>query len=246
MTIQLRTFLRCFWRTYFIGANFNTRGLQNIGLVFAMDPGLRSLYKDPKKLYRARKRYLELYNTHPFWTPLLVGYFLFLETRIAQEIVSPQSLNKVKTTATNTLSAIGDSFFGGSLLIFWSLVCSNLLVRGLWWITFVWLFFFLLAIQAFKVTTFWFGWNRGLIFLQQLRQMNLVNWGQRIKIVNAVLLVLLLVAINPFFGSIWLFAFALMGLGILSWSIAKGFMCREFLISGILLGIMVLLVFIRS
>ncbi|HMB30985.1 MAG TPA: PTS system mannose/fructose/sorbose family transporter subunit IID [Desulfohalobiaceae bacterium] len=239
MKVQISTLICCFWRTYFIGANFNTRGLQNIGLVYAMDPGLRSLYRDAKKLYKARKRYLELYNSHPYWTPLLVGYFLFLETKIAQGLVSPQSLKKVKTTATNTLSAIGDSFFGGSLLIFWSLVCIILLLTGLWKLAFLWLIIVMAAIQGFKMATFWLGWTRGLTFLQKLKHMNLVNWGQRIKICNALLLVWILIEVNPFSMSSPIFLLALTVLGIMSWCIAQRLICREILISGILFAMIV-------
>ncbi len=239
MKVQLSTLICCFWRTYFIGANFNTRGLQNIGLAYAMDPGLRSLYKDDKKLYTARRRYLELYNSHPYWAPLLVGYFLFLETKISQGIVPPQSLSKVKTTATNTLSAIGDSFFGGSLLVFWSLVCIILLLFEFWQLAFVWLVINLVAIQCFKVTTFWLGWTRGLTFLQQLKHMNLVNWGQRIKMINAVLLVLILVELNPLSMLSPIFLLALVVLGIMSWCIAQRLICREILISGVLCAMIV-------
>ncbi|GKT34188.1 hypothetical protein ADUPG1_002760, partial [Aduncisulcus paluster] len=38
-------------------AGFNTRGLQNIGFSYAMQPGLEAIYDDHAELVKARKRY---------------------------------------------------------------------------------------------------------------------------------------------------------------------------------------------
>ncbi|HKI81550.1 MAG TPA: PTS system mannose/fructose/sorbose family transporter subunit IID, partial [Pseudodesulfovibrio sp.] len=50
-------FLRSFIRCYLTGAAFNTRGMQNIGLMYAMLPGLEAIHEDPKDLKAALKRY---------------------------------------------------------------------------------------------------------------------------------------------------------------------------------------------
>lgn len=197
MPLKLKTLLHCFWRTYFIGANYNTRGLQNLGLAYAMDPGLKVLYPQPAELKQARKRYLKLFNSHPYWVPLLVGYFLFLESRISKGLLSAQAMNKVKNTTAYTLSAIGDSFFGGSVLVFWSLVCCLFLIQDWYWLALFWFIFCFLLLQAFRLLTFWLGWLRGLTFLQQLKGLNLINWGQRVKFLNAGLIVLLWYEIYP-------------------------------------------------
>jgi PTS system mannose-specific IID component len=194
---ELKTLMRCFVRTYFIGAAFNTRGLQNIGLAYAMEPGLKAFYTDEKELKKARKRHLALYNTHPYWTPLLVGYFLFLEAKTARGLLAPSSLNKVKSTAAYTLSAIGDSFFGGSLLVCWSLIATLLSLTLSAWAGLAWLGVSLVCLQVFKLSTFWLGWRQGLTFFEKLRRLNLINWGQRIKYVNAGLLLGLWLVMYP-------------------------------------------------
>ncbi|MFO8032840.1 MAG: PTS system mannose/fructose/sorbose family transporter subunit IID [Desulfohalobiaceae bacterium] len=213
MSLKLKTLLHCFWRTYFIGANFNTRGLQNLGLAYAMDPGLKMLYPGPAELKQARKRYLSLFNSHPYWVPLLVGYFLFLESRIAKGLLPAQAMNKVKNTTAYTLSAIGDSFFGGSVLVLWSLVCCLVLIQGWYWLALLWFVFCFLLLQAFRLLTFWLGWLRGLTFLQQLKGLNLINWGQRVKVLNAGLIVLLWYNIYPLSreGPLFLLVTALAG-----------------------------------
>ncbi|GFM32831.1 PTS 3-keto-L-gulonate transporter subunit IIA [Desulfovibrio subterraneus] len=192
-----RTLLRCFLRTYLVGAAFNTRGLQNVGIVYAMEPGLRAIYPDPKQRRDARKRYLKHYNTHPFWTPLLVGTFLSLEALIARGKAPPEMLTTLKDTTTYTLSAIGDSVFGGSFLVFWSLTTTCMLVANLHWAALCWTGLLFLSLQAFKLFTFAAGLRGGLKVLNMLRNWDLINWGERLKLANAVVLVILLYEVWP-------------------------------------------------
>ncbi len=188
MSIGYKTLLLCFLRTYCMGANFNNKGLQNIGLAFALDPGLKALYAEERQLMEARERYLAPYNSHPWWNPMLVGYFLFLESHISKGTLSAQSMEGIRNAATHTLSALGDSFFGGSIQVLWSLACVLLLLGGLYWAAVVWLLLPLLCLQAFKLTTFWLGWSKGLNLLQKIREMDLMGCAERVKMLNALLI----------------------------------------------------------
>lgn len=181
--------LRCLLRTWLVGAGFNTRGMQNVGLAYAMDPGLVAIYGPGDELRAARKRYAVHYNTHPFWTPLLVGLFLGMEKKISRGLLTAESFSSVRETTIYTLSAIGDSFFGGSLLALWSLASACLILsgHGAWAVALGVVCF--LALAAFKMTTFWLGYTEGLVSLQRLKKWDLINWGQRFKLVNAALLV---------------------------------------------------------
>lgn len=197
MGLNGKTLISCFLRTYLVGAAFNTRGMQNIGLSYAMEPGLSALYDDAKRLRRARKRYLRHYNTHPFWSPMLVGFFLFLEVKIAQNILSEESLSEIKETTVYTLSAIGDAFFGGSLFVFWSLSTALLALNGLVGWALGWTVLWLVCFQLFKGYTFLHGLKDGLSFLQRLKRWDMINWSGRVKIANALLLVILWISIFP-------------------------------------------------
>lgn len=184
-----RILLLCFLRSYLVGAAFNTRGHQNIGIVFAMEPGLRAIYPDPRARREARKRYLRHFHTHPFWAPLLVGTFLSLEARIARGAFPVEVLRSLKDTTAYTLSAIGDSVFGGSMLVFWSLTTCALMVSGDNGAAFLWSLVLFVALQVFKLFTFAAGLREGLKVLQRLRQWDLINWGEKLKLCNAAVLV---------------------------------------------------------
>jgi mannose/fructose/N-acetylgalactosamine-specific phosphotransferase system component IID len=222
-----KTLLQCYLRTYLVGANFNTRGMQNVGFCYAIDPGLEVLHTNPKGLRRARKRYLQHYNTHPFWTPLLVGFFLYLERKVARGLLSEKGVGSIRETTVHTLSAIGDSFFGGAILVLWALSTIHLwlllgsipLILGL---TFAWL----LSLQAFKLYTLYKGYKDGLLFLQRLRQWDLINWGQTVKIVNAFLIVGLWLKIFPFPGAAYWILVAL-AMCTLAWVASKLYWARE-------------------
>jgi len=239
MKPELRTLLRCFLRTYFIGAAFNTRGLQNIGLAYAMDPGLQAFYRDPKSLKQARKRHLTVYNTHPYWTPLLVGYFLFLEAKTSRGLLAPSALNKVKTTAAYTLSAIGDSFFGGSLLVFWSLMTIMLSLTVSAWAGLLWLGVSLIALQVFKLGTFWFGWRQGLTFFEKIRRLNLINWSKRIKLVNACLVLAIWLIVYPLEHQIFPFFVSSAVLGGACLAVRQSLLPREALLAAAAAGVIV-------
>lgn len=179
--------IRSFFRSYLVGANFNTRGMQNVGLAYAMHPGLSAILKDPASLRQAVKRYVRHYNSHPFWAPCLVGIFLSTEARIASGTFPPAMLDKVKDRTTYTLSAIGDSVFAGSLLIFWALSSACLLLAGQTGAALTEGLIFFIGLQAFKVYSFWRGLLVGFLFLERLKRWDLINWGQRLKYANAAL-----------------------------------------------------------
>ncbi|CCO22785.1 PTS system mannose/fructose/sorbose family transporter subunit IID [Maridesulfovibrio hydrothermalis] len=220
-------FARCFLRCYFVGAGFNTRGLQNIGFSYAMQPGLEAIYSDPAKLSKARKRYVKHYNSHPFWAPLLVAIFLSVEMKIKEGSFPELLLDKLKNTTSYTLSAIGDSVFAGSGLIFWALATVNMLLAGHHMLAMLLGLLLFVGLQVFKGFTFWSGIHKGLGFLDELKKWDLINWGERLKFANAFLVLLLWFQLWPRPLNIyeWYGGGALAG--VLSWLIVTGKIARE-------------------
>ncbi|BBD08858.1 PTS system mannose/fructose/sorbose family transporter subunit IID [Desulfovibrio ferrophilus] len=184
-----RILFMCLMRTWLVGAGISTRGMQNLGLAYAMDPGLMAIYGGGERLRQARQRYAQHYNTHPFWTPLLVGVFLGMEKKISKGILTVDLYESVRGTTIYTLSAIGDSFFGGSVLVLWSLTTACLFLSGHGFAAIVLGVTCFAALVLFKCWTFWFGFREGLNILHRLGRWNLINWGQRFKLLNAGLLV---------------------------------------------------------
>ncbi len=159
-----------------------------MGLAFAMEPGLAVLYPDRLERGRAFDRYLKLYNTHFFWTPMLVGLFLALEVKIARGVAPAEMLDNVKTTTAFTLSAIGDTFFSASVMGLWGLSAACLAAAGQYGLLAIFAGTLFVAIQLFKAVTFLAGYTEGFQVLGRLRRWDMVNLGRRIKVANALLL----------------------------------------------------------
>ena len=191
------TFLLVFLRTYLVGAAFNMRGLQNVGFMYAMDPGLATIHQDPMELRKARNRYARHYNCHPYWTPLVAGMLLHTESEIARGRMSPAAFDTIRDTTVNTLSALGDSVFGGTLLVTWALGMAALLASGHAGLALAVSAALFCALQAFKLAIFVAGLRFGLSALFWLRRWDLINWGERLKIGNALLLLLFLIICLP-------------------------------------------------
>ena len=195
--ISVAVLLRCFLRCYLVGAAFNTRGMQNVGLAFAVDPGLVAVHGHGPELRQARKRHVGHYNTHPFWTPLIVGVFLSTERKIARDLFPVQVMENVRGTMVYTLSAIGDSFFGGSVLVCWSLTTACLLVMGMPNLALGLGAACFTGLQCFKAVTLWYGFREGFTVLQRLKRWRLIDWGQRVKMINGALLAFLWYLVWP-------------------------------------------------
>jgi len=228
-----RDLAACFVRTYLVGGAFNSKGMQNVGLAFAMDPGLVAIYGPGPALDAARERYARHYNTHPFWTPLLTGLFLATERRIARGVFPERVMEEVRETTVYTLSAIGDSLFGGSVMVAWALATIILLLLEQPWAAAGLGATAFAGLQVFKGVTFWLGFREGLSVLHRFKRWNLINWGQRLKLINAGLVVLFWTLAWPVPIVWWQWAGAAGLLGTTAWAVSTAGVSRE--VVGVLL-----------
>ena len=92
---------------------------------------------------------------------------------------------------------------------------------------YAWLAIWFVALHVFKFCTFMLGFREGLKFLIRLKQWNLINWGQRLKLLNAMLLTWLLYLVWPGedTGAIW--AVGVGGLALGGWLISRTALSRE-------------------
>lgn len=224
------------FRCHFVGAAFNTRGLQHVGLAMAMEPGLRAIHRDPEAFRAALDRYLKLYNTHPFWTPLLVGVFLATEIKVARGVMPAAALDEIKNTTAFTLSAIGDSFFSGSLTALWSLVAACLVATGRFQAVWLLALGYLLLVEGFKTATFVMGYREGFAVLRRIRRLDLVNLARRVKVLNAAVLSLFWLVLGPMQHFVFTWMDLAVVLGLASWAAIRPGLPREPIFLALLAG----------
>jgi PTS system mannose-specific IID component len=137
-------------RSFFIQGAWNFKGMQNIGFVNAMLPGLKKIH--PDSLDRAASRYLRFFNTHPYMAPTVMGIFLNLEENGQDEMIE-----KFQPSIAGSLAAIGDFFFWATLKpVIALLFLLSILVDQIWGIALV-----LIAYNSIHIWTMTWGFMNG-------------------------------------------------------------------------------------
>lgn len=134
----------------FIQGTWNFKGMQNIGFVHAMLPGLKKIH--PGSLDKAACRYLRFFNTHPYMAPTVMGVFLHLEEKGDDEMI-----DKLQPAITGPLAAVGDYFFWATLKPLIALLfILSIIVDQIWSIALV-----LVLYNALHLWTMSWGFMQG-------------------------------------------------------------------------------------
>ena len=109
--VSKATLVRVFWRSLFLQAAWNPRGMQNLGFAHAMAPALEELYPHPAERAKAAARHLEFFNSHPYMAAAILGGAVRLEERVASGLAPPESVSAFKSALGPPFAALGDGFF---------------------------------------------------------------------------------------------------------------------------------------
>ncbi len=122
--VPAATLACCFWRSLFLQAAWNRRGMQNLGFGYAIDPALRALYPDPARRREALGRHLGFFNCHPYTAAAILGGAIHHEERVAAGTEAAGAPLAYKATLQGPLAAIGDGFFWTALRPFFGAVAA--------------------------------------------------------------------------------------------------------------------------
>ena len=111
MKVGRLTLARVFWRSLFLQAAWNPRGMQNLGFAWAMAPALDELYPDGQKRAAAAARHLEFFNSHPYAAAAILGGAVALEERVAEGSAKGEDVSVFKRALGPPFAALGDGFF---------------------------------------------------------------------------------------------------------------------------------------
>ncbi len=116
---------RMFLRSLTIQASFNFYRMQSLGFAFSLLP-LTSREGDRERLSQQLVRHLEMFNTHPYLTALVIGSVARLE-----EHGDTEAADYLKKAVMGPYAAIGDPFFWGALRSFSSATAVLLALTGM-------------------------------------------------------------------------------------------------------------------
>jgi len=171
-----------FLRSLTIQASFNFTRMQSLGFTFAMLP-LTRRERDPRRLAEALRRHLQVFNTHPYFTALVIGAVARIE-----EEGDTTAADHLKKAVTGPYAAIGDPLFWGALRPFSAVVAVIVALKG-----------FLLAPLAFVLLYdpahawvrgkgFIEGYRLGKGSIEFIRGMNLPAVTGRIRFASLILI----------------------------------------------------------
>lgn len=108
--------LGLFARSFFLQSGFSDERRQALGFAWALDPELRSAYREEKALAAARHRHLSCFNTQPCASPLILGTIAALEYRAAAgDAAATQRAAAMKSALCGSLAGAFDALFWGAL-----------------------------------------------------------------------------------------------------------------------------------
>ncbi len=185
--VPAATLVRCFWRSLFLQAAWNRRGMQNLGFAYAIDPALRALYPDPERRRSALGRHLGFFNCHPYTAAAILGGAIHHEERVAAGSEAAGAPIAYKATLQGPLAAIGDGFFWTALRPFFgALAALGALLFG-WPAVVVALTIYNAIHLTLRIGLFRTGYRRGDAIVAAIAGLSLPVAADRLRLGGAAL-----------------------------------------------------------
>jgi mannose PTS system EIID component len=185
--VPAATLARCFWRSLFLQAAWNRRGMQNLGFAYAIDPALRALYPDPDLRRGALGRHLGFFNCHPYTAAAILGGAIHHEERVAAGAEAAGAPLAYKATLQGPLAAVGDGFFWTALRPFFgALAALGALLFG-WPAVVVALTIYNAIHVALRIGLFRTGYRRGDAIVGAIARLSLPAVADRLRLGGAAL-----------------------------------------------------------
>ncbi|HTP50388.1 MAG TPA: PTS system mannose/fructose/sorbose family transporter subunit IID [Anaeromyxobacteraceae bacterium] len=181
VTLPRATLWRVFWRSLFLQAAWNRRGMQNLGFAYAIAPALRRLYPERERRRAALRRHLSTFNCHPYTAAAIVGGAIHHEERVAAGEEPESAPLEYKQVLQGPLAAVGDGFFWAGLRPFaGALAAVGVLAVG--WPALLAVIVLYNAVQLWvRFSLFRVGYRYGDAVVDRLAALSLPAWGARLR-----------------------------------------------------------------
>jgi mannose PTS system EIID component len=181
------TLAKVFFRSLFLQATWNRRGMQNLGFAYAIEPALRALYRDRTRREEALRRHMGFFNCHPYMAAAILGGAIHHEERVAAGLEPSRAPQDYKQTLQGPLAAIGDGFFWTALRPFFgALGAVGALLLGLpaVWVVLV---VYNLVHLSLRLGLFRAGYRRGDALVPLIARLSLPVAANHLRRAGAVL-----------------------------------------------------------
>lgn len=172
--------LRTLFRTFLIQASWNFERMHNLGVLYALSPALRFLYKG-KELKSAYQRHINYFNTHPFMSAPVLGATLAQEEIRAKGEEATFSVEDFKGMIMAPYAAIGDALFWGGVRPIAACTALFFAVKGSMLAPVIFLALFNLPHLMMRFWGFFRGYARGISVVEVIQRRHLPDVAIRFK-----------------------------------------------------------------
>lgn len=170
------TLRNLFFRSLTLEANFNFETWQNTGFAFTIIPVLKKLYHTKEAMAAALKRHLQLFNTSPYGSTLIIGITAAMEEQNSQDKdFDEESISSVKLGLMGPLAGVFDSLFWGTFKVIAAGVGTSLAIKGNILGPLLFLLIFNVPHLLLRYNLTFIGYNAGTKFLQNLSKSNVMD-----------------------------------------------------------------------
>ena len=174
------TLIKSFFRLFLLQASWNFERMQNVGVLYVVEPALRVLYQD-KELQEAYQRHLSYFNTHPYMAAPVLGATIALEEKRGNGQEGVFSVDDFKRMAMAPYAAIGDAFFWGGVRPLAACVALFFASKESLWAPVVFLVLYNLPHLCTRIYGFIRGYQMGISIVEVLQRYRLPDVAIRLK-----------------------------------------------------------------
>lgn len=165
-----------FYRSLALEANFNFETWQNTGFAFSIIPALKRVYSDKKDMAKALKRHLQLFNTSPYGSTLILGVTAAMEEQNSRDAnFDDESISSVKLGLMGPLAGVFDSLFWGTFKVIAAGVGTSLAIKGNIMGPVIFILIFNVPHLLLRYNLTFIGYNAGTKFLRNLAKSNVMD-----------------------------------------------------------------------
>lgn len=180
MKLPAHILLLTLMRSFVLQASWNFERMQNLGVVYALSPALRFLYRE-KDLAEAYQRHLTYFNTNTFMSAPVLGATLAQEEKRAAGQSVSFSVEDFKGMIMAPYAAIGDALFWGGLRPVAACTALFFAVKGSLLAPVVFLALFNLPHLMIRFWGFARGYSRGVSVVEVIQRRRLPDVAIRFK-----------------------------------------------------------------
>lgn len=177
--VSLITRILILWRSLWIQGSWSFKGMQTVGFVHALEPGVTGTREERLKRFAV---HLNFFNAHPFLSPMAVGAVVKAEREGDPEA------GGIAPVMMGPLGGLGDTLFWGGFKPLAAVLGIFLVAEGFWWAPLAMVAFFAAVGLLTRVYALNLGLSHGKMALLEFQKLKPFFWADRVKLLLSLML----------------------------------------------------------